>query len=184
MPIRLNVDDKNLIQSAQAGDAESFGILYEKYAGSIYKYLFVHLGNVEDAEDITVEVFLRAWNALPGYDQRGYPFRAFLFRIARNLLVDQYRQHRTVSELDERFKDENLIDLEQAAVEQVEDELIRKSLREIHPDYRHVLMLRFFGGLSLLEIAKVMKRSENAVRVLQHRALKALRKLVTVEGKK
>lgn len=178
MPVRQNEPDSELIHQAKRGDAEVYGILYERYAGSIYKYLYLHLGDREDAEDLTVEVFLRAWQAIPAYDERGLPFRAYLFKIARHLMIDFYRQKKYFGNLDENLKDTVVVDLEESAVADASHASLKRFLNAIHDDYRHVLILRFFAGLSLAEISKVMQRSENAVRVLQHRALRAIRELL------
>ena len=89
-------DDEQLIKQVKNGDTEAFGVLYEQYVEMVFRYVYSHLDNRTDAEDLTEEIFLRAWRALPKYDERGLPFSAFLFRIARNSLIDFYRQHKVV----------------------------------------------------------------------------------------
>src|SRR5512137_2880149 len=91
MPARLD-NDRELIKKAQHGDQHAFGELYECHAPVIFRYLFAHLDSRMDAEDLTGEVFLKAWQSLPKYNEHGVPFQAFLFRIARNVLVDLYRK--------------------------------------------------------------------------------------------
>ena len=86
------VDDIQLLKTAQDGNAEAFGELYERYAQRVFRFLYAHLNNQQDAEDLTGEVFLRVWRALGNYKERGVPFLAFLFRIARNALIDHYRR--------------------------------------------------------------------------------------------
>ena len=97
-------EDHQLLRRAQQGEADAFGILYERHAAAIFRYLYIHMSSRTDAEDLTSEVFLRAWQSLPRYHQRGVPFRAFLFRIAHNALVDYYRRrqhdHRLIQEDD------------------------------------------------------------------------------------
>jgi RNA polymerase sigma-70 factor (ECF subfamily) len=171
-------EDHQLLKEAQQGEADAFGVLYERHATAIYRYLCLHLGNHPDAEDLTSEVFLRAWQSLPRYHQRGVPFRAYLFRIAHNALVDHYRhrrgQDRLHQEEDNISVDEKDSPLENLLGKSDRSELagILSSLRE---DYRTVLILRFFSQLSPAETAMVMHRTPGAVRVLQHRALEALR---------
>jgi RNA polymerase sigma-70 factor (ECF subfamily) len=92
MPARLDKDHE-LIKKAQQGDAAAFGDLYECHAPVIFRYLFAHLDSRMDAEDLTGEVFLKTWQSLPKYNEHGVPFLAFLFRIARNVLVDHYRRN-------------------------------------------------------------------------------------------
>src|SRR5512135_2066488 len=91
MPARLD-KERELIKRAQRGDPLAFGELYECHASAIFRFLCAHLNSRMDAEDLTGEVFLKAWLSLPRYNERGVPFLAFLFRIARNILVDHYRR--------------------------------------------------------------------------------------------
>jgi RNA polymerase sigma-70 factor (ECF subfamily) len=172
------VGDVQLLSQARAGNSHAFGELYELYAPRVFRFLFAHLDNRLDAEDLLAEVFLRAWRSLPAYQERGLPFAAFLFRIARNLLIDYYRQsghaRGQVS-----IEDLNLQDTDLTPGEKVSAGLERSELREhlaqLRDDYRSVLVLRFLAELSPEETAQVMGRSPGAVRVLQHRALAALR---------
>lgn len=175
------LDDRQLLISAQDGNAEAFGALYERHAQSIFRFLFAHLDNRLDAEDLTEEVFIKVWRALPKYREQGIPFLAFLFRIARNTLIDHYR--RGGSEKQQvSLEDVSLRDGEPGPAERVlasfYHEEIRKTLNALREDYRTVLVLRFIIELSPEETAQVMNRSVGAVRVLQHRALAALRALL------
>jgi RNA polymerase sigma-70 factor (ECF subfamily) len=174
-------EELELLHAAQNGDAEAFGRLYELYAGRVFRYLYAHLDNRLDAEDITEEVFLRTWQALPGYRQRGAPLQAFIFRVAHNALMDHYRKTRrqkpAVSLEDERFQIQ-LPDQAQGLEYLENRQHLRRLLGKLRRDYRMVIDLRFLAGLSLEESAQVMNRSQGALRVLQHRAVQALRKLV------
>ena len=138
----------------------------------------LHLENRLDAEDLTEEIFLRAWRALPKYDERGLPFSAFLFRIARNSLIDYYRQKKVVSSLDDMDVQSHEPSPEEAVDINIENHDLRKTIAELREDYRNVLIFRFLSGLSPEETAQVMQRSVGAVRVLQHRALSALKDLL------
>lgn len=181
MPGRLDKDHE-LIKQAQNGDQHAFGDLYEAHAPAIFRYLYAHLDNLMDAEDLTGEVFLKAWQFLPKYSERGIPFLAFLFRIARNVLVDHYRQKdnyepKAPEEMD-GFKADGTAEPGEVVGKQIEHQQILWVLSQLRPDYQSVLSLRFIGELSPDETARVMKRSVGAVRVLQHRALAALRELM------
>ena len=182
MPARLDTDQE-LIRKAQRGNPQAFGELYECHAPVIFRYLFAHLDSRMDAEDLTGEVFLKAWQSLPKYDERGVPFLAFLFRIARNVLVDHYRQSNhlssTAPEELENYKADGHTELIEVVGSRMEHQRILGVLSRLRPDYRSVLTLRFISELSPEETAQVMERSVGAVRVLQHRALTALRQLIT-----
>ena len=171
-------DDEQLIQQVKNGDADAFGILYEQYAEMIFRYVYSHLENRLDAEDLTEDIFLRAWRALPKYDERGLPFSAFLFRIARNSLIDYYRQHKSVQSIDDIVLQSHEIGPEEAVDERIDNADLRKTIAELREDYRTVLIFRFLSGLSPEETAQVMQRSVGAIRVLQHRALSALKDLL------
>jgi RNA polymerase sigma-70 factor (ECF subfamily) len=178
MPARQD-KDRELVKRAQRGDQHAFGDLYVTHAPAIFRYLFAQLQNSMDAEDLTGEVFLKAWQSLPKYMERGVPFLAFLFRIARNALVDHYRQNNRLQQQAPDEMDGYHADGTPEPVETVgkrlEHQKILGVLSKLRPDYQSVLTLRFISELSPEETAQVMKRSTGAIRVLQHRALAALR---------
>ena len=175
------VDDIQLIKIAQEGNAEAFGELYERYASRVFRFLYAHMDNRLDAEDLVGDVFLRVWRSLPNYQEQGVPFLAFLFRIARNALIDHYRRA-SKSKQNVSIEDITLRDsgpgTGDKVVANLEHEEIKQTLGQLREDYRTVLVLRFLSELSPEETANVMDRSAGAVRVLQHRALAALRKLM------
>ncbi|MGE5223243.1 MAG: RNA polymerase sigma factor [Omnitrophica WOR_2 bacterium] len=175
------IGDNQLLKEAQGGDAEAFGLLYERYFLAIFRFLYAHLDSCLDAEDLAEEVFLRAWKALPGYHERGLPFSAFLFRIAHNVLIDHYRSSRrseTDLTVEEAFLPDYDSDPGDLAVTNLEGREIRRMMEQLREDYRTVLLARFISGLSPEETAQAMGKSVGAVRVLQHRALAALKKLM------
>jgi RNA polymerase sigma-70 factor (ECF subfamily) len=174
-----DLEDKQLIKLAKDGEAEAFGELYERHVNAVYRFLYARLDNSMDAEDFTEEVFLRAWNSVTNYRERGVPFLAFLLIIARNVLIDHYRKngrspHQVTIE-DIQLKDTNPEPSEITNINLKRQE-IRQALGQLRDDYQEVLVLRFLNDLSPNETAQVMKRSTGAVRVLQHRAIVALRK--------
>ncbi len=174
-----------LLQTAQQGNAEAFGQLYEKYAPQVFRYLYAHVDWRMDAEDLTAEVFVRAWRALPGYRQTEAPFRSFLFRVARNVLYDHFRRlrsRRNHKVLDEERMAELASDPSDRHLQTLEHQELRKILDGLGEDQRNVLVLRFFVGLSPEETAQAMGKSNGAVRVIQHRALEALRKILLKES--
>jgi RNA polymerase sigma-70 factor (ECF subfamily) len=185
MPGRLD-EDHELIKKAQRGDIDAFGDLYESHAPVVFRYLYAHLDSRMDAEDLTGEVFLKAWQSLPKYIERGVPFLAFLFRIARNVLVDHYRQNNRLESKDpdemDGYKAETSTEPVDLVGSQMEHQQIVNVLEKLRPDYQSVLTLRFISELSPEETARVMNRSVGAVRVLQHRALAALREEMKKQG--
>jgi RNA polymerase sigma-70 factor, ECF subfamily len=185
MPGRLDKDHE-LIKKAQRGDSHAFGDLYENYAPAIFRYLYAHLDSQMDAEDLTGEVFLKAWQSLPKYTERGVPFLAFLFRIARNALVDLYRQNNRLEPKDpddmDGYTAEGVSETIELVGSQMEHQQILRLLHKLRPDYQSVLTLRFISALSPEETAQVMNRSVGAIRVLQHRALAALREEMDKSG--
>jgi RNA polymerase sigma-70 factor (ECF subfamily) len=172
------VDDIQLLKIAQKGDAEAFGEIYERHAQKVFRFLYAHLMHRRDAEDLTEEVFIRVWRALPGYREQGTPFMSFVFRIARNVMIDHYRHDRHTME-QVSSEDVTIRDPEPGPVELMQNEVQRQELVQalegLREDYRLVLVMRFLSDLNPEETARAMGRSAGAVRVLQHRALIALR---------
>ncbi|MBI5566224.1 MAG: sigma-70 family RNA polymerase sigma factor, partial [Chloroflexi bacterium] len=172
----IEMSEEQLIQRAQRGDAEAFGELYQQHLAAIYRYVFYRLGNVAEAEDLTETVFLKAWEALDHYRRRDVPFSAWLYRIAHNAIIDRYRRDHETLALDEQT---DLCDEadgpEDYLAETETTEVLIKALAQLSTDHQQVLVLRFINGLNHADTSRVLGRSEEAVRVLQHRALKALR---------
>ena len=160
MPPRQDIDEKRLLIQAQEGDVEAFGLLYDTHAGNVYRFLVAHLNDRMDAEDLTADVFYRAWRALPDYSLRGAPFRAYLLQIARNALVDHYRkssQRKTVTlEAVEVVVPDTATEPADVVLARLEHQHLRHVLERLRPDYRTVLVLRFLNGLSPAETARLM----------------------------
>ncbi|MBI3160058.1 MAG: RNA polymerase sigma factor [Chloroflexi bacterium] len=174
-------NEAELLAKAQAGDTQAFGELYDRYFDEIYRFLNAQVWRSEDAEDLAIEAFTRAWEYLPRYRDRGHSFSAFLYSVARNALIDHYRRRKTRAglevEADDAFPDTADLPEDQILLQRQRRELIN-ALSDLPPDYRQVLVLRFINEEPLEDIARILRRSEGAVRVLQHRALKALRKIL------
>jgi RNA polymerase sigma-70 factor (ECF subfamily) len=169
--------DDHLIARAINGDRDAFGDLYERHLSAIYRYVYYRVGEAREAEDVTEMIFLKAWEALERYRPTGAPFRVWLYRIAHNVVVDRYRTRKTADALDEQHPDRALHP--EAHVERDEGrQALLGALARLDPAHQQVLTLRFMCELSHAETALTMGRSEGAVRVLQHRALAALRALL------
>lgn len=168
--------DAKLIDLAQRGENEAFGELYRRYLDPIYRYLRVRVSNDALAEDLSEMVFLRAFESLGSYRERGHPFSAYLYRVARNLLVDHYRRQRQELplEAEPELVDRGLdVDVEVIRREKLRG--IRTALTMLPEDHQEVIRLRVILALPTADVAAWMGRSEGAVRVLLHRALKSLR---------
>ncbi len=167
--------DEALVRAARAGDALAFQALYQRYARRLYAFFLGYTGDPGQAEELVNDTFVRVWRALPNYHEEGH-FRAWLFRIARNIATDAHRRRRrrpVEVPLDEADRDPALAVSPADADPRLAD--IEAALQTLPPDYRLVLLLRFIEGLSAAEVARIMDRSPEAVRVLQYRALRALR---------
>lgn len=170
-------EEEKLLKLAQSGQVEAFGALYELHVERVYHYLLIRLGNSQDAEDLTTEVFLKAWKALPKFRHLGVPFSAYLLRIARNTAIDQARRRPPPVSLEQTSEPvDHRPDLLDRLVQKQEEYTMNHALNSLNDDYQKILILRFIEGLSLQETAGALGRSVGAVRVLQHRALKALNK--------
>lgn len=173
-------DEQMLVSRAIKGDAAAFGKLYEMHLRAIYRYIFFRVGDVHTAEDLTEEVFVRAWEAVPSYKPRKHPFTSWLYRIAHNLVVDHQRK-RWEEPLDETetsnnpsrtIPPEELVALRQDVV------MLVGAVQQLEDEEQEVLILRFVEGLSHREVAAVIGKSEGASRVIQHRALSRLQELL------
>jgi RNA polymerase sigma-70 factor (ECF subfamily) len=163
------------VRAAQR-DRAAFGVLYRRYLDRVYGYAFYVLGDHHDAEDATERTFVAALAAIDGFRDRGSTFRAWLFRIAHNQLanaVRSRRRHRAVP-LDLALVPASDADPAREAFASDDARRVRRALATLSDERRQVLVLRFVDGLSAREIGDVLDRSEGAVRVLQHRALREL----------
>jgi RNA polymerase sigma-70 factor, ECF subfamily len=181
MPGWQEYDDISLLKKARDGDADAFGELYGRHAQSIFRFFYSHMSDRLDAEDLTEEVFLKVWRSMASYRDQGVPLLAYLFKIARNTLIDHYRRTGNKEEpvsVEETVIKDDSADPGEEAIANLEHAEIRQVLNQLRDDYRTVLVLRFLSDLSPEETAHTMGRSAGAVRVLQHRALAAARELL------
>lgn len=170
-----------LVERARHGDAEAFGSLYDRYQPEILRYLTHRLRDQELAEDLTQQVFLKAWQAVPRYQQRGVPFKAWLYRMAHNQMIDYFRARRPTTDLEGVDVPEEPI-AEQRVLRQELLDRLQEALDRLSEDHRQVLVLRFLMEKSAAEIGVIMDRKEVTVRGLQFRALRALRTEIEAIG--
>lgn len=171
-------DEAELVRAAQA-DPAAFAALYQRYLARVYHYVRVRLSNDEDAADLTQQIFLQALDALPRYEQRGVPFAAWLFQIARHAVADLYRRRRMQPAWDtwpETLGTQGALqDVEALLVQRERLARLNALLARLDPMRRELLALRFAAGLSSPEIAQVVGRSHAAVKKQLTRLLQTLK---------
>jgi RNA polymerase sigma-70 factor (ECF subfamily) len=180
--VASKLDEDELITRARQGDPDAFADLYQRYLPMIYAYMRARVFDDHDAEDLTEQVFLRAFQTLSRYQGRGWPYSAFLYRIARNLLVDHIRRARPElpAEAAEVHPDP-APSADEALIQREERRRLQQALDRLPTDYQEVIRLRLLMSLPTATAATWMGRSEGAVRVLLFRAVQALRRELGVE---
>jgi RNA polymerase sigma-70 factor (ECF subfamily) len=169
-------DSARLVTRYQAGDEAAFAELYMRYFNRIYSYLRMALHQDQDAQDATQDVFTRVLIALPRYERRGPPFRAWLFTIVRNLALDRLRQQHRIELLDPaNLPDDGVADQDRPALAWISDRRLLLLIERLPEPQRQVLILRYMLDLGTSEIAEIMKLAPNHVSVLHFRALRFLR---------
>lgn len=181
--LRMSLQDSEstLVQQAIERNQAAFTTLYERHVERVYRHVYFHVYNTHDAEDITQEVFMRAWKAIGSYKNTGVPFLAWLTAIARNLVADHHRAKRPLLSLQDT---EAFIQTDDPTPEAISEsnsdrDQIRKAVLTLKGDRRQVILMRFIDELSYADIAKALGKNEGAVRVIQYRALKDLRRILT-----
>jgi RNA polymerase sigma-70 factor (ECF subfamily) len=177
-------EEDNLIEQAKAGDGAAFGELYDRYHAQIYRFIYLKVGRREEAEDLAHQVFLSAWLHMGAYARRGHPFSSWLYRIARNAVIDHYRTRRETQSIDE-VDPENFAavgDLEAKIAEALILSNVRRVLEDMKAEHQDIIIMRFVEELSLKETATLLGKSEGAVKLLQHRATHELKKRMETHG--
>ncbi len=174
-----------LVTLAQQGDAEAFGLVYDRYVDQIYRYLYYRVGSHALAEDLTSETFLRGLRRIDSFTYTGKDIGAWFTTIARNLVTDHVKSSRfklEVSTADMLDADQSRPgggdDVETQVIDRLRDAALLDAVRRLKPDQQECIVLRFLQGLSVAETSGVMGRSEGAVKQLQLRAVRALAKLL------
>jgi RNA polymerase sigma-70 factor (ECF subfamily) len=170
-------DDLPLVLRAIRKDQEAFGELYDRHVVRVYRHIYYMVGSAAEAEDLTAQTFLRAWEAIERYQVRGAPFVSWLLRIAHNLGVSHLRSRRESSQLHDGIVDDKMRrDPEWAYQQTAEEELVHAAILKLREEQRQVIVLRFIEDLDYREVAEIIGKSVAAIRVIQHRALNSLRK--------
>ncbi len=175
--------EKNLIEYAVRGEASAFGSLYDHYHPKIYRFVLIKVGRREEAEDLTHQVFLSAWLNIGTYRDFGYPFSSWLYQIARNQVIDFYRtrkQDLSIEEVDPEYFAQ-AADHQSTVDQNLKLEKVKRAIRALKPEYQDVVLMRFVEDLSLREVAAALQKTEGAVKLMQHRAMRQLKNALGAE---
>jgi RNA polymerase sigma-70 factor (ECF subfamily) len=185
-----NLSDAELVERAQtsrdnlASGHQAVHELYDRYNKAIFRYLWARVSDRQLAEDLTGEVFARMVAGLPRYRSNGGTFQAWIYRIAHNLLIDQYRKDRSKNEIS--LENAEYLGPHEDGPEHVTEqglfiEKVRVGIQKLDAVQQEILVLRFINDLSLQEVAAALGKSVGAVKIAQHRALKELRGILNME---
>lgn len=172
--------DAALIARARAGEAAAFGLLYDRYVEAVYRYIFYRVRDTAEAEDVTSDVFMKALRAMPKYEPR-QPYLAWLYRIARNAIIDRSRRRRTQVPFEDALRHpdaDRIVDPDASLFRAVDAETLRAAIRRLTPLQQEVIVLRYVEGLDTPSIGKIVGKRDGTVRGIEFRALAALRRLV------
>lgn len=174
--------ERALVDRAKAGDAEAQGALFDQYWPKIVRYAYAHCGNVQDAEDVAAEVFLRMVEAITRFQWReNVPFTAWLFRIARNQVANHYRQRPDALPLPESDTRDpaDPHDPQEMVEHQFAMDEVYQAAQALPLLQQEVIRLRFAADLSLADTAKILEKKENNVKQLQHKAIGRMKQILT-----
>lgn len=170
-------EELRLLGRAQRGDRDAFAALYRANVQAIFRYIVHRVGDTALAEDFTADVFVRALKSLATYQDQGKPLVAWLYRIAHARVVDHYRRvgrRPAEDDLDEGSEVAVLPDMDQSLLRRQMAQLLRQAITGLTDEQQQVVVLRFMEGCSLEDTAQVMGKNANAIKALQHRALRSL----------
>jgi RNA polymerase sigma-70 factor, ECF subfamily len=172
------LSEQKIISLSQQGDRDAFACLYATYIERIHRYIRFRVTDEELAEDITSHVFLKAWEKLGTYKPGQSPFIAWLYRIARNSVIDHYRTRKFAISLEEADPEElsHTDEVDEKIDLHIQSQLLREALKELTDMQQEVLVLKYVCGFSTSEIALKLDREQGAIRALQMRGIRGLAK--------
>ena len=181
----MATNDSNLLERAREYDAQALAEIYDRYAESIYRYAYRYVGDASLAEDLTSEVFLKLLQVLGTSRAPREQLQGWLYRVARNLAVDWFRQQAkgVPFSLNEELTPDGNSPATRLEEQQLHQDL-RKAISQLTPSQQQVIVLRFGEGRKIKEIGHLMGKSEGSIKVMQYRAMKRLRKLLENQGKR
>jgi RNA polymerase sigma-70 factor (ECF subfamily) len=174
-----------LVERAQAGESEAFGLIYDRYVDTVFRFVYFRVGNRQLAEDLTSDTFLRALKRIGSFTWQGRDLGAWLVTIARNLVADHFKSGRyrlevtTGDVLDADREDRGPEGSpESAVVDHITNVALLTAVKQLNPEQQECIVLRFLQGFSVAETAKTMGKNEGAIKALQYRAVRALNRLL------
>lgn len=179
-----NIKEQKLLQSAQRGDKKAIADLYDLHYRAVYNYIFYRVSNLQVAEDLSAEVFIRMIKKLPAYIDRGRPFLAWLYTVARNIVIDHHRVEGKKEEvlIKEDVLEDQILNPDQQVQDRQTSDCFKSALEMMPETQRQLLIYRFINGYSTPKIIQLLNKSDRAVRSLQHRALRSLEKVLVEEN--
>jgi RNA polymerase sigma-70 factor (ECF subfamily) len=179
-----NTSEQALLKGARRFDLKALETVYDRYNPGIYRYAMRLLGDVQLAEDCVSEIFSRFLKVLRAEQGPDDHLQAYLYRMAHNWITDHYRHSPLPSvDLDSIDRPDPDISTENSATQNIEQKRVRNALRQLTPEQRHVVMLRYYEGWELEDVAQSLQKDIGAVKALQHRAVDALRRILTTPQK-
>jgi RNA polymerase sigma-70 factor (ECF subfamily) len=176
--------EAQLIEAAVRGDAGAFAALYDLHLDRVYRHIYYRVGNRDDSEDLTQQVFLQAWRAINRYERTHTPFIAWLLTIAYNAVVSFSRRTKDVTPFElEAATHERWADPEAETLARYDRLAVRRAILRLKPDHQQVILMRFVEYFDYPTIAAALGKTEGNIRVIQHRALLELRRLLSHEVK-
>jgi RNA polymerase sigma-70 factor, ECF subfamily len=173
------VDIHNLVTLARTGDKEAFGKLYDSFLDTIYRFVYFRVGSRVEAEDITEQIFVSVFDHITTYEERKIPFEAWLYRIARNKIIDYYRTKKPKINLEEiSDRPDEKPGPEKTAEIQLTKEIVMNALDKLPDIYREIIILKYIEEKENKEIEIILNTGSGHVRVLQQRALSKLRTIL------
>lgn len=172
-------DIDELIDKAIGGDSNAFGRLYDMNIDRVYRHIYYRVSNTADAEDLTQQVFIKAWQAIGRYKKTASPFLAWLIKISHNLVIDFYRAKKPETNIDfDSVATKPETDPAHLAEAHSSQQEIRQAINKLHGDQQQVILMRFIEDFSYAEIATALGKSEGAIRVILHRGLAKLKTIL------
>ena len=170
-------EEARLVDQAKSGNPEAFAKLYDAYVERVTRYVYFRVSEANDTEDLVSQVFLKAWENLERYKIGSSPFIAWLYTIARNLVIDHYRTKKNALPLEEAIAFPSDMEMpDEEAQTRFDLQAMRDALQFLTSDQQQALILKYIAGLPNDSIAKIMNKQEGTIRGLQMRALQTLSK--------
>ena len=176
----MSSDERTILEHCRAGNLAEFSVLYDRYVTDVFRFVYFKTHHKETAEDITSQSFIKALEHIGGYDDAKGPFKAWLFSIARNTVIDHYRsrkEHLDVEDIWDLANDEDVL---RDVAARMQLSKVQEYMKELTGEQRDIVMLRVWQGLSYQEIAQIMGKSEGSCKMMFSRTVAKMRKDILI----